>query len=133
MQHSISLKSLTQQKPDICATIIQNSTNHIATLATGHIVYIEVPNTNEKPNYYHQVNDINSSVHDHTYHPDISEPMPQTNYALQYTEGTRFFPTFSLHQVYMRDTVTKTTNSSLYNVQQTSQTTKPRDSFSSLS
>ena len=35
-------------KPDTCATIIQNSTNHFATLPTGHIGYIEVPITNEK-------------------------------------------------------------------------------------
>ena len=41
----------TDDKPDTCATLIQNSTNHIATLPTGHIGYI-VPITNEKPNYY---------------------------------------------------------------------------------
>ena len=31
---------LTENKPDTCATIIQNSTNHIATLPIGHIGYI---------------------------------------------------------------------------------------------
>ena len=55
------------EKPDTCATIIQNSTNHIATLPTGHIGYIEVPITNEKPKYY-QVNDINTLIHNVTYH-----------------------------------------------------------------
>ena len=69
-------------KPDTCAQIIQNSTNHVATLPTGHIGYIEVPNTNEKPKYY-QVKDINTLIHIviHTYHPDITECIPQTNYS----------------------------------------------------
>ena len=39
----------TDDKPDICSTIVQNSTNHIATLPKGHIGYIEVPITNEQP------------------------------------------------------------------------------------
>ena len=62
-----------------CATIIQNCTDHIATLPTGHIGFIEVPITNKNPKYYH-VNVINTSVHTvaHTYHPDITEPTPQT-------------------------------------------------------
>ena len=72
----------TNDKPDTCATIIQNSTNHAATLPTGHIGYIEVPITNEKPKNY-QGNGVNSLVHDgtHTYHPDITEGAPQTNYS----------------------------------------------------
>ena len=40
----------TEDKPDTCVTLIQNSTNHIATLPTGHIGYNEVPITNENPN-----------------------------------------------------------------------------------
>ena len=47
------------KKPDICATIIQNTSNNVATLPTGHIGYIEEPITNEKPKFY-QVNDINT-------------------------------------------------------------------------
>ena len=43
------MEVFTDDKPDTGATIIQNSTNHIATLPTGHIGYIEVPITNEKP------------------------------------------------------------------------------------
>ena len=43
------IEVFTEDKPDICATLIQNSTNHIATLPTGHIGYIEVPISNEKP------------------------------------------------------------------------------------
>ena len=37
------IEVFTDDKPDNCATIIQNSTNHFATLTTGHIGYIEVP------------------------------------------------------------------------------------------
>ena len=67
----------TDKKPDICATIIQNTSKHFATLPTGHIGYIEVPITNENPNFY-QVNDINTSIHNvtHTYHSDITKPVP---------------------------------------------------------
>ena len=42
----------TDDKPDICATIIQNTSKHVATLPTGHIGYIEVPITNENPNSF---------------------------------------------------------------------------------
>ena len=40
------IEVFTDDKPDICATIIQNTSKHIATLPTGHIGYIEVPITN---------------------------------------------------------------------------------------
>ena len=56
----------TVDKPDNCATIIQNSTNQVATLTTGHIGYIEVPISNEKPKHY-QVNEINILIHNVTY------------------------------------------------------------------
>ena len=71
------IEIFTDDKPDICSTIIQSSTNHIATLPKGHIGYIEVSITDEQPKYY-QVNDINSLVHNvvHTYHP---EPLPSSN------------------------------------------------------
>ena len=46
---------------------MRNSTNHIATLPTGHIGYIEVPITNEKPTHY-QVNDINTLLHNVALH-----------------------------------------------------------------
>ena len=64
---------------DTCAIIIQNCTNHIASFPTGHIALIEVPITNENPKHYH-VNVINALVHTvaHTYHPNITEPTPQT-------------------------------------------------------
>ena len=70
--------------------------------------------TNEKPKYY-QVNDINTLIHNvtHTYHPNITEPIPQTNYSVPPNHDT-----FS-------------TTQSLYNVQPTSHTSKPRV-FSSL-
>ena len=72
------IEVFTDDKPDTFATIIQNSTNHIATLPTGHIEYIEVPITNEKPKYY-EVNDINSLIHSvtHTYHPEDTELVPK--------------------------------------------------------
>ena len=56
------------------ATIIQDSTNHVATLPTGHNGYIEVPITNEKPKFY-QVNDISTIIHNvtHTYHTEMTE------------------------------------------------------------
>ena len=73
------IEVFTDDKPDICATISQNTSKHVATLPTGHIGYIEVPITNEKPKFF-QVNDINTLIHNvtHTYHPDITEPLPQT-------------------------------------------------------
>ena len=63
---------------------MQNSTNHIGPLPTGHIGYIDVPITKEKPKYY-QVNGINTLIHNvtHTYHPEITEVFPQTNYSIQ--------------------------------------------------
>ena len=50
-------------------------------------VQIEVPITNEKPNYY-QVHDINLLLHNvaHTYHPENTEPIVPTHYAPKYTE-----------------------------------------------
>ena len=55
------IEVFTDDKPDTCATNLQNSTNHIATLPTRHYGYIEVSITNEKPMYY-QVNDINTNT-----------------------------------------------------------------------
>ena len=83
------LEVFTDKKQDICATIIQNSTNHIATLPTGHIEYIEVPIANEKPKFY-QVNNVNTLLHNvtHTYHPEITERVPQTNYVVHYDDTT---------------------------------------------
>ena len=40
------IEIFTDDKTDTCATIIQNSTNHVPTLPTGHIGYIEFPITN---------------------------------------------------------------------------------------
>ena len=85
---SISLKNSPIKKTDICATIIQNTSKHVATLPTGHIGYIEVPITNEKPKYY-QVNDINTLIHNvtHTYRPDITEPVSPTNSVVHYVDS----------------------------------------------
>ena len=117
----------TDGKPDTCATIIQNSTNHVATLPTGHIGYIEVPLTNEKYEDY-QVNDINTLIHKitHAYHPEITELVRQTNYALQSNDNTVPSHQFSIHQLYMTDPIPSLINSSIYNVQPTSHTSKPR-------
>ena len=94
------IEIFTDKKPDIWATIIQNTSKHVATLPTGHIGYIEVPITNEKPKFY-QVNDINTLMHNvtHTYHPEITEPIPQTNYIVRYDDPATPTPQFSLHQI----------------------------------
>ena len=90
----------TDKKPGICATIIQNTSKHVAILPTGYIGYIEVPITNEKPKFY-QVNDINTLIHNvtQTYHPEITEQVPQTNYTVHYDDPTTSPPQFSLHQI----------------------------------
>ena len=118
---------MTDDRPDTCATLLQNSTNHIATLPTGHIGYIEYPITNEKPEYYH-VNDIITLIHNvtHTYHPEITEIISPTNYSSQYKDDIVHFHQFSLHQVYLTNPYIPTKTSSLYNVQPTSYTSKHR-------
>ena len=106
---------------------MQNSTNHFATLPTGHIRHIEVSITNEKPKYY-QVHVINTSIHNvtHTYQTDIRELIPQTNYSLQ--DNHEFIPShhLSLHQVDMTNSDKPPVTSPLYIVQRTSHTSKPR-------
>ena len=64
------------------------------------LVIFEVPITNEKPKYY-QVNDLNTIIHNvtHTYHPDITELIPPTNYSITTEQQTIFPPQFSLNQV----------------------------------
>ena len=121
------LKVFTEDKPDTCATLIQNSTNHIATLPTGHIGYIEVPITNEKPKYYH-VKDINTLIHNVncTYHSEITELIQQTEYSSHNEDDTVPFHQFPLHRVYMTNPDIPTKTSSLYNVQPTSHTSEHR-------
>ena len=93
---------------------------------------IEVPITNEKPKYF-QGNDINTLIHNntHTYHPEITEPVPQTNYIIHYDDPTTPPPQFSLHQIYMRNSDIPNQTFPLYNVQPTSHTSEKRI-FSSL-
>ena len=100
---------------------------HVATLPTGHIGYIEVPMTNEKPKFF-QVNDINTLIHNatYTYHPEITEPLPQTNYIVQYDDPTTPSPQFSLHQIHMTNDDIPNHTSPLYNVQPTSHTSEKR-------
>ena len=121
------IEVFTDDKPDICATIIQNTSKHVATLPTGHIGYIEVPITNEKPKFF-QVNDINTIIHNvtHTYHPKITEPVPQTNYIVQYDDPTTPPPQFSLHQINLTNDDIPNQTSPLYNVQPTSHTSEKR-------
>ena len=121
------IEIFTDKKTDIWATIIQNTSKHVATLPTGHIGYIEVPITNEKPKFY-QVNDINTLIHSitHTYHPDITEPVPPTNYVVHYEDSTTPLPHFSLHQIYMTYSDIPHQTSPLYNVQPTSNTSEKR-------
>ena len=120
------IEVFTDDKPDTCATIMQISTNHLATPNTGHIGYIEVPITNEK------VNDISTLIHNVTHiHPEITELVPQTNYTVQSNDDTVPSHQFSLHQLYMTNPIPSIITSSIYNVQSTSHTSKPR-SFPSL-
>ena len=121
------IEVFTDNKPDICATFIQNTSKHVATLPTGHIGYIEVPSTNEKPKFF-QVNDINTLIHDvtHTYHPEKTEPVPQTNYNIHCDDPTTPPPQFSLHQIYMTHSGIPNQTSPLYNVQPTSHTSETR-------
>ena len=111
----------------MCNAYTKNSTKHIATLLTGHIGYIEFPITNEKPKYYH-VNDIKTLIHyvTHTYRPEITKIVPQTNYCLHCKDDTAPFHQFSLHQVYLTKSEKPHGTSSLCNVQLTSRTSKPR-------
>ena len=129
----------TDDKPDTCATIIQNTSKHVATLPTGHIGYIEVPITNERPKFF-RVNDINTLIHKvtHTHHPEITEPVPQINYIVHYDDPTTPPPPppppppqFSLHQIYMTNDDIPNQTSPLYNVQPTSHTSEKRN-FPSL-
>ena len=121
-------EAFTNDNPDTCVSIIQNSTSHIATLPPGNIGYIVVPITNETPKQY-QVHDIISSVHNvaQASHPEIAEVIPQTNYAPQYTDDTCHSRKIILHQVYVTEASTsKIQSNSLYNVQPSSHRTKPR-------
>ena len=126
------IEVFTDKKPDVCATIIQNTSKHVATLPTGHIGYIDIPITNEKPKFY-QVNDINTLIHNvsHTYHPDITEPVSPTNYVVHYDDSTTPPPQFSLHQISMTQPDILHQTSSLFNVQPTSNTSE-KTNFSFL-
>ena len=75
------MELFTNDRSDTCATIIQNSTNHVAILPTGNIGYIKVPITNGKPKYY-QVHDNHSLVHNvaHEYNRELTEPIVPTTY-----------------------------------------------------
>ena len=120
----IFFEFFTDDKPDTCAAIIQNSTNHTATLPTGYIGYIEVPITNEKTEHY-QVNDIKTLVHN-VFHKTILilQNLSHRQITLHNTTLNELLPniftTLSLHDRIYDKTF------SLYNVQPTSHTSKPR-------
>ena len=88
---------------------------------------IEISITNEKPKFF-QVNKINTLTNNvtHTYHPEITEPVPQTNYIVHYDDPTTPAPQFSLHQIYMTNSDRPNQTSSLYNVQPTSHISEKR-------
>ena len=118
----------TDDKPDICSKIIQNSTNHIATLPKGHIGFIEVPITNEQPKYF-QGNDLNTLVHNvaHTYHPDITEPISLSTYNTPTQNIPPSSNLFSSHQINMTSpTIHDTPYSNIYNAHPTSLTPQSR-------
>ena len=62
----------------------------------------------------------------HTYHPEITERVPQTNYIIHYDDPTAPTPQFSLHQIYMTNSDIPSRTSPLYNVQPTSHTSQKR-------
>ena len=62
----------------------------------------------------------------YTYHPKITEQIPQTNYSVSSNYDTFSNTQFSLHQVYMANSDSISRVSSIYNVQPTSHTSKPR-------
>ena len=119
------IEVFTDDIPDNCATIIQNSTNLIATVSTGHIGYTEVPITNEEHKNYEGI-DITTLIHNVTYQSEITELVPQSNYSLQYNDDTVPSHQFSLHQVNMTNSDTPPITSPIYYVQHTSHTSKPR-------
>ena len=92
------------------------------------MMFQEVPITIEIPKYY-QFIDLNSLVHNvaHTYHPDITEPVPTSNYDTPTQDITSLSNPFSLHQIYMTTcTLHDIPHSNIYNVQPTSDTPKSR-------
>ena len=91
----------TDDKHENCSTIIQNSTNHLANLLNGHNGNIEVPITNEQPKCY-QVNDLNTLVHNvaHTYYPDLTEPIPLSNYNTPTQDTPSSSNHFSIYHIY---------------------------------
>ena len=62
----------------------------------------------------------------HTYHPEMTELVPQTNYIIHYDDNTTPTPQFSLHQIYMTNSDTPSHTSPLNNVQPTSHTSEKR-------
>ena len=126
VQISISLKYLQTTSRYLC----NYYSEHFKTYCNPtyrHIGYIEVPITNEKPKFF-QVNDINTLIPNvtHTYHPNITEPLPQTNYIVQFDDPTTPPPQFSLHQINMTNNDIPNQTFPLYNVQPTSHTSEKR-------
>ena len=66
-----------QETLNHCSVLIQNITDHPTTLPIGNLGYIEIPASLTRPPFYH-VNDINTFIHSmiHTYHPELTEPVP---------------------------------------------------------
>ena len=91
------------------------------------LLNFSLPITIGKPKFY-QVNDINTLIHNvtHTYLPEITEPVPQTNYIVHYDDPTTPPPQFLLHQIFMTNSDIPPQTSPLYNVQPTSHTSETR-------
>ena len=116
-------------RPDTCSTISHNSTNVVPTPPKGQIGFIKVPITNEKPKNY-QVSGINTLFHivARIYHPDLTEPIPPSNYDLTIPDGISYASRFCLHLNYWTTPTVLVILSShrLYNVQPTFETSKLR-------
>ena len=74
------------------------------------------------------VMDINTFIHNvtYTYHPEVTEPIPPTNYSIPPEQQSTSSTPFSLHQVYMTNPNPLPRTPSLYNVQPTSHSSQPR-------
>ena len=60
------------------------------------------------------------------YHPELTVPLPPTNYSIPSEQQSTSSTPFSLHQVYMTNLYPLPRTTSLYNVQPTSHSSQPR-------
>ena len=74
---------------------------------------------------------MNTLIHNvtYTYHPELTESIPPTNFSITPEQQSTSSTPFSLHQVYMTNLNPLPTTPYLYNVQPTSLSSQPRVSL----